>query len=68
VPYAPSGTEALARAVAAALSGADGSPACDVLILRSHGALAVGGSVEEALARLEIAEHLAMTLLLAERR
>ena len=64
VPYAPSGTEALARAVAAALSGA----ACDVLILRSHGALAVGGSVEEALARLEIAEHLAMTLLLAERR
>jgi len=36
--------------------------------LRSHGALAVGGSVEEALARLEIAEHLAITLLLAERR
>ncbi len=67
VPYAPSGTETLARAVAAALSGADGAPACDVLILRSHGALAVGGSVEEALARLEIAEHLAMTLLLAER-
>jgi L-fuculose-phosphate aldolase len=68
VPYAPSGTQALAAAVATALSGADGSPACDVLILRSHGALAVGGSVEEALARLEIAEHLAMTLLLAERR
>ncbi len=68
VPYAPSGTETLARAVAAALSGADGAPASDVLILRNHGALAVGGSVEEALARLEIAEHLAMTLLLAERR
>ena len=68
VPYAPSGTETLARAVAAALSGAEGTPACDVLLLRSHGALAVGGSVEEALARLEIAEHLAMTLLLAERR
>jgi L-fuculose-phosphate aldolase len=68
VPYAPSGTEALAKAVAAALSGADGTPACDVLILRNHGALAVGGSVEEALARIEIAEHLAMTLLLAERR
>jgi L-fuculose-phosphate aldolase len=68
VPYAPSGTETLARAVAAALSGAEGAPPCDVLILRSHGALAVGGSVEEALARLELAEHLAMTLLLAERR
>ena len=68
VPYAPSGTETLARAVAAALTGAEGIPACDVLILRSHGALAVGGSVEEALARLEIAEHLAMTLLLAERK
>jgi L-fuculose-phosphate aldolase len=68
VPYAPSGTETLAKAVAAALSGAEGAPPCDVLILRSHGALAVGGSVEEALARLELAEHLAMTLLLAERR
>ena len=68
VPYAPSGTETLARSVAAALSGAEGVPACDVLILRNHGALAVGGSVEEALARLEIAEHLAMTLLLAERK
>jgi len=68
VPYAPSGTETLARSVAAALTGQDGAPASDVLILRSHGALAVGGSVEEALARLEIAEHLARTLLLAERR
>jgi len=67
VPYAPSGTESLAKAVAAALLGQEGTPACDVLILRSHGALAVGGSVEEALSRLEIAEHLAMTLLLAER-
>jgi len=68
VPYAPSGTDTLAKAVAAALTGAEGVPACDVLILRSHGALAVGASVEEALARLEIAEHLAKTLLLAERR
>ena len=67
MPYAPSGTESLAKAVAAALLGQEGTPACDVLILRSHGALAVGGSVEEALSRLEIAEHLAMTLLLAER-
>ena len=68
VPYAPSGTETLAKAVAAALSGADGTPACDVVILRGHGAMAIGGSVEEALARMEIAEHLAMMLLLAERR
>ena len=68
VPYAPSGTETLARSIASALGGTEGVPACDVLILRSHGALSVGGSVEEALARLEIAEHLAMTLLLAERR
>jgi L-fuculose-phosphate aldolase len=68
VAYAPSGTETLANAVAAALSGAEGAPACDVLILKNHGALAVGGSVEEALARLELAEHLARTLLLAERR
>jgi len=62
VPYAPSGTEILGVAVAAAL------PGHDVLILRNHGALAVGGSVEEALSKIEIAEHLAMTLLLAERR
>jgi L-fuculose-phosphate aldolase len=68
VPYAPSGTETLAHSVAACLNGADGSPACDVVILKGHGALAVGGSVEEALARLEIAEHLAITLLLAEKR
>ena len=68
VPYAPSGTDMLAHSVAACLKGADGSPACDVLILKGHGAMAVGGSVEEALARLEIAEHLAMTLLLAERK
>jgi len=67
VPYAPSGTDTLARAVGQALIGTAGVPGCDVLILRNHGALAVGGSVEEALARLEIAEHLAMTLLLAER-
>ncbi len=61
VAHAPSGSEALAAAVAAAL------PGHDVLILRNHGALSVGASVEEALAKLEIAEHLAMTLLLARR-
>ena len=67
VPYAPSGTALLAKGVSDALRGAGGAPMLDVLILRSHGALAVGGSVEEALAKLEVAEHLAMTLLLAER-
>lgn len=67
VPYAPSGSDRLAALVADALTGAGAKPACDVLILRNHGALAVGGSVEEALARLEIAEHLAFTLLLSER-
>jgi L-fuculose-phosphate aldolase len=67
VPYAASGSDAQARVVTAGLAGAGGEPACEVLVLRNHGALAVGGSVEEALARLEIAEHLAITLLLAER-
>ncbi len=68
VPFHPSGTEALAQAVSAALAGAGGRPGADVLVLANHGALAVGGSVEEALCRLEIAEHLAVTLLYAERR
>jgi L-fuculose-phosphate aldolase len=67
VPYQPSGSEALARAVGEALGGGPEDSIGEVLILRNHGALAVGGSVEEALARLEIAEHLAITLLHAER-
>ena len=68
VPFHPSGTEALAHAVSAALAGVGGDPGADVLVLANHGAIAVGGSVEEALCRLEIAEHLAVTLLYAERR
>ncbi len=67
VPFHPSGTDALARAVSGALAGVGGDPGADVLVLANHGAMAVGGSVEEALCRLEIAEHLAVTLLYAGR-
>ncbi len=38
----------------------------NVLVLQNHGALAVGANVEEAVSRLEVAEHLAAALLLAE--
>ena len=65
VPHYPSGSEALAEAVARALETREHP---NVLILEFHGALAVGTGVDEALARLEIAEHLAATLLLAEGR
>jgi L-fuculose-phosphate aldolase len=64
VTYFPSGSEALAEAVGRALSDAT-KP--NLVLLQNHGALAVGGSVDEALARLEIAEHLAAALLAAER-
>ena len=53
----------MAEAVAAALETRERP---NVLILESHGALAVGTGVDEALARLEIAEHLAAALLAAE--
>jgi len=65
VPHYPSGSEALAEAVAAALETRERP---NVLILEFHGALAVGTGVDEALARLEIAEHLAAALLAAEGR
>jgi L-fuculose-phosphate aldolase len=68
VPFHPSGSEGLAHAVAAGLAGAGGRAGADVLVLANHGALAVGGSVEDALCKIEIAEHLAVTLLYAERR
>lgn len=68
VEFQPSGSQALAHAVATALAGAGGDPGADVLVLANHGALAVGGSVEDALCKIEIAEHLAVTLLYAERR
>jgi L-fuculose-phosphate aldolase len=68
VAFHPSGSDALAHAVAGALAGAGGRAGADVLVMMNHGALAVGSSVEDALCKLEIAEHLAITLLYAERR
>jgi len=68
IAFHPSGSEALAHAVAAGLAGVGGRAGADVLVLANHGALAVGGSVEDALCKIEIAEHLAVTLLYAERR
>lgn len=81
VPYHPSGTEALANAIGIALMGegaarrpiVPGIPATappgapNLILMRNHGALTVGETVDEALSRLEIAEHLAATLLLSER-
>jgi L-fuculose-phosphate aldolase len=68
VPFHPSGSDELAHAVAAALAGTGGRPGTDVLVMANHGALAVGASVEDALCKIEIAEHLAVTLLYAGRR
>ena len=65
VEYLPSGSEALADAVGRALAGA-GRP--KLVILANHGALSIGPSVDDALGRLEMAEHLAAALLAAERR
>ncbi|MGE5175641.1 MAG: class II aldolase/adducin family protein [Hyphomicrobiales bacterium] len=67
VPYQPAGTERLAEAVAAALETPIGAVRPTVVILQNHGALSVGANVDEALSRLEVAEHLAATLLLSER-
>jgi ribulose-5-phosphate 4-epimerase/fuculose-1-phosphate aldolase len=67
VPYRPSGSEELAEAVGAALEPRDAVARPHVLVLQNHGALAVGTNVEEALSRLETAEHLATSVLLAER-
>ena len=64
VDYHPAGSDALAAAVGRALSG-PGAPR--VLLLENHGALAIGANVDDALARLETAEHLAATLLAAGR-
>ena len=65
VRYQPSGSDQLAEAVALALD-TPGQVLPSVLVLQNHGALAVGTNVEEAVSRLEIAEHLAAALLLAE--
>ena len=39
----------------------------NLILMRNHGALTVGDTVDQAVSRLEIAEHLASTLLLSER-
>lgn len=65
VRYYPSGTDQLAEAVGMALDP-PGQLLPNLLVLQNHGALAVGANVEEAVARLEIAEHLAAALLLAD--
>jgi L-fuculose-phosphate aldolase len=62
VAYQPSGSDALADAVGRALAEQDGPK---LVILANHGALSVGQSVDEALGRLETAEHLAAALLAA---
>ena len=64
VPYFPSGSDALAEAVERAVV----EPARPGLVLmQNHGALSLGQSVDEALSRLEVAEHLAATLIAAGR-
>jgi L-fuculose-phosphate aldolase len=60
--YEPSGSDALADAVGKALMAPEKPK---LVILTDHGALAIGQSVDEALARLEIAEHLGAALLAA---
>jgi L-fuculose-phosphate aldolase len=67
VRYHASGSDDLAEAIGLALDS-PGVPPPSVLVLQNHGALAVGANVEEAVSRLEIAEHLAAAMLLAERR
>jgi ribulose-5-phosphate 4-epimerase/fuculose-1-phosphate aldolase len=64
VSHFPSGSDALAEAVERALV----EPTRPSLVLmQNHGALSVGQSVDEALSRLEVAEHLAATLIAAGR-
>ncbi|MCS6798842.1 MAG: class II aldolase/adducin family protein [Myxococcota bacterium] len=59
VPYAPPGSEALARAVAAALRDADAA------VLERHGPVTVGRDLDEAIERLEVVEHTARITLAA---
>ena len=66
VRYHASGSEEQGEAVAFALDPTGGPPP-GVLVLQNHGALSVGASVEEAVLRLEVAEHLSAAILLAER-
>jgi len=61
VPRLPSGSEELAAAV----GGAAGEGA-GVILLRGHGAVAVGSTVREAVGRMELAELAAYTVLLSQ--
>jgi len=60
--YRPSGSDALADEVGRALAG-PGRP--KLIILANHGAVSLGQSMDEAVARLETAEHLAAAILAA---
>jgi L-fuculose-phosphate aldolase len=60
--FEPSGSDRLAADVGRAVGRGAG-----VVILKRHGAVAVGESVGHALDRLELAENAAKTILLAER-
>jgi len=64
VPYHVSGTQALADAVRRAFESPERP---QLVLMENHGAVALGRTVDEALARLETAEHLAAILLAAER-
>ncbi len=59
VPYATPGTEELARALDPWVEGHD------AFLLASHGVLALGGDLREALHRMERVEHLARVTLAA---
>lgn len=61
VPFAPSGSEALAEAVAEAVaSGAT------LLLLERHGALSVGGNIAQAYDRMEFGELSAKAVMIAQ--
>lgn len=60
LPWQPSGSEALADLVHGAVAGG-----AAVILLRRHGVVTVGGSLEEALDRMELAELSARSALLA---
>ena len=60
-PFAPSGSEELAEAGGSAVEAGSA-----VLILRRHGALAVGPDLDVAVDRMELAELAARAVLLAE--
>ncbi len=60
VPYAPSGSEQLGKAAAAAV--ADGAK---LLVLVKHGAVSVGRNLTEAYERMELGELTAKTALMA---